>query len=141
MVEYIAEGQGSYFQAKFITITGDYSPHDVWDNTYAQVFEYTTNITNTFKDIIGKEHSDIEFYPAIGSHDLWPSNEFDFGKQYNNRMVGDLKAIWYDQGWLSRAEMHQFMKFGYYSKPLSHKGRVIVLNTNAANSQNSQLLK
>lgn len=124
---------------KFITLTGDYGAHEIWSSTQEQVFNYTSNMTNTIKEIIG---TDIPMIPALGNHDLWPPDDEDFAISYNH-VITNLKNIWYDDQWLSRAEMHQFMKYGYYSKPFpgSHKGKIIVLNTNAAYDINRFLSK
>ena len=124
---------------KFITLTGDYGAHEVWASTFEQVYSYTVNMTNTFKEVLG---TNIPVIPALGNHDLWPADDEDFTDAYNP-IITSLKNVWYGDQWLSRAEMHKFMKYGYYSKPFpgSHKGKIIVLNTNAGYQINRFLAK
>lgn len=40
---------------------GDNSAHNVWDNTEQEVIDYTVNVTNLIKDVLGKEN--ISIYP------------------------------------------------------------------------------
>jgi hypothetical protein len=84
----------------------------------------------------------MEFYPTIGNHDVFEGNMEDFEKESADWMVTHLATIWHDEQWLSEAEAHQVLKFGYYSKPMKFnpKGKVIALNTNGAYEFNWKLL-
>ena len=46
--------------------------------------------------------------------------------------------MWHADNWLNDEETLLFKRFGYYSKPMNFnsKGKVIVLNTNAAYNAN-----
>jgi hypothetical protein len=67
----------------FITWTGDTSPHNTWSNTKEEVANYVKNVTQTLKDSFHPE-SEIDFFPALGNHDVWPSNDQDFEKPNSN---------------------------------------------------------
>jgi sphingomyelin phosphodiesterase len=63
----------SNFSAEFMTISGDYSVHDIWNTKPSEAKEYTTILSKKIK-----EHIDIPVIPAMGNHDVYPPNDQDF---------------------------------------------------------------
>lgn len=74
--------------------TGDNSAHNVWSNTEIEVTNYTVNITNTIKDVLG--NSNITFFPIQGNHDTWPVNVEDFSAPGINYPINHFKDYWVD---------------------------------------------
>lgn len=140
MFNYIASNQAE-LKTEFITWVGDNSAHNVWDNTNEEITDYTNNITITLKEALGP-NSTIQVFPSLGNHDTWPVNVQDFSTPYSNWPINHIKGNWTGENWLSKDEIEQFAKFGYYSKPLpsNSKGKVISLNTQACNDLNWWLL-
>jgi len=84
----------------FITWTGDTSPHNTWANTKEEVADYVRNVTQTLKDAFPKD-SKIDFFPALGNHDVWPINVEDLTKPNSNWDINMIKEDWVGQYWLS----------------------------------------
>ena len=79
--------------------------HAEWDSkemNVKSVSDYTVNITKTMKNIL-KESSlkNIEYYPTLGNHDVWPANNQDFSKEYNSPVINLIYKNWISQGWLN----------------------------------------
>ena len=45
------------FNPKFLTMTGDYSSHNVWDISYDSILKSTTNVTNTIKNVLSANNN------------------------------------------------------------------------------------
>ena len=56
--------------------------------------------------------------------------------------VNHFKDSWGGPNWLSKDELDLFSQYGFYSKPFTFnpKGKVIAINTNAANNFNNFML-
>jgi len=135
MFDFIATNDFGY-KTDFITWTGDTSPHNTWTNTKEEVAEYVRNVTQTLKDSLGS-NSQIDIFPALGNHDVWPINTEDLTKPDSNWDINMIKEDWLGPHWLSDEEHTQFGTFGYYSKPLSFtNGKVLALNTQTCNEMN-----
>ena len=76
--------------------TGDNSPHNVWDNTYEEVTNYTDVVTQAIKDAF--EGLEIPVYPTLGNHEAWPDNIQDFTTPNTNYLINNVKESWSD--WL-----------------------------------------
>ena len=76
MFKFIADNQ-EIFKTDFITWTGDNAAHNNWSKTREEASEATLSITKIMKDTL-KNHSSIKVFPAIGNHDFYPDNIYDF---------------------------------------------------------------
>ena len=140
MFEFIRDNQDT-LKTDFITWHGDNSGHNTWDNTDEEVLEYTTIITETLMKTL--VNHDIAVFPNLGNHDTWPVNVQDFSSGPNsNYQINNLKEAWRYDNWLNDTEAEMFGRFGYYSKPFpfNKNGRVLSINTQAANDDNWDLL-
>lgn len=70
--DFIANNQEE-LKTQFITITGDYSSHNIWQLKGQELFSYTKQLTDALKKTLGA-NSTIEVYPTLGNHDLYPPN-------------------------------------------------------------------
>ena len=55
MFEFIRDNQDT-LKTDFVTWTGDNSAHDTWMNTQDEVVQYTQNITNSWRQIVGMDN-------------------------------------------------------------------------------------
>ena len=53
--------------------TGDNAAHDVWQQNQ----EYNLNFTTILSQKI-REHTNITVIPAMGNHESWPVNVYDY---------------------------------------------------------------
>jgi hypothetical protein len=120
--------------------TGDNSAHNIWDNSWDEIINYTNNITTTIKDAFGP-NTDITVLPIQGNHDTWPVNVQSFEKPYQNKAINEYKDSW--KGWLTDESLEQFSKWGYYSQDLVLANgkkvantKVIGINTQTCNNMN-----
>ena len=104
MLSFIAENQKDKFKASFVTWAGDSADHAMWDNKEQEVLDTIKMVTETMKDILGKADSEIEFFPALGNHDAWPSNVENFETPNSYWMTNHLKEVWSGPGWLNHTE-------------------------------------
>lgn len=115
LFEYIAQNQDE-LKTDFITWTGDNAPHNIWENSLEEVKGYEELVTSKLKKAL-KDHPNIEVYPAVGNHDLFPLDEIEMSKPGTNEAIQNLKAIWGGSKWLNDEELKQFGQNGFYSKP------------------------
>ena len=79
----------------------------------------TVNITNIIKEELAG--MDIQFYPIVGNHDVWPVNVQDFTYPGTDPSINGYAPSWAGPGWLDVAAMQVFTQYGYYSMPLQLK--------------------
>ena len=103
------------WKAKFITINGDYSSHNIWHVQKDLILSYTKYITDEFQARFNE--TDLEVFPVMGNHDAHKPNDEDFSAPAgSNELLKDYAKLWNQPHWLSDEEAAQFKRYGYYSK-------------------------
>lgn len=123
--------QLSQHPVDFILMTGDFAPHDIWNQSHAAQLRYIGGATEAIWQHFNS--SQVALYPTLGNHECFPVNVFNMGdEQWVTKYISDLWGCRMD----SEAVASLFAT-GSYS--VLHPGtnlRVISLNTNACNNQN-----
>ena len=116
--------------------TGDNTPHDVW----AQTQSYNLNFTIMLAEKISNATGAI-ILPAMGNHESWPVNVYDFQGPREEMLNGGLAQAW--RKWLSEEAYNTLRTKGYYSMshPSLNNLKIIGLNTQAGNDMNWYLLR
>lgn len=116
--------------------TGDNTPHDIW----AQTQSYNLNFTILLAEKISQATGAI-ILPAMGNHESWPVNVYDFQGTREDVLIGGLAQTW--RKWLDERAYTMLRTKGYYS--MSHDSlnnlKVIGINTQAGNDMNWFLLR
>lgn len=123
--------QLSQHAVDFILMTGDYTPHDVWNQSHAEQLHYITSATDIVHQYFNT--TAVPLYPTLGNHECFPVNVFRMGDE---QWVTDyVSQLW--GGWMGPEAIASIQATGSYS--VLHPGtnlRIISLNTNACNNQN-----
>ncbi len=118
--------------------TGDNPAHNIWQDTRDEI----KNITKTFVDYLTKKSNNtISVYPAVGNHEEYPNDQFNF-KNFTQESsflheIGDIY-----RPLISEDIYQSFIKKGYYS--VLHKNtnlRIISLNCFLCDSTNYYLFQ
>jgi sphingomyelin phosphodiesterase len=115
-------------EINYIVVTGDYSPHDVWNTTKQSIVTDSRTVTTLLKNQFPQEL----VVPVLGNHEGFPVNMFP-----PPEVEGDFSSSWlyqelYQQWghWIPNSGVQTFKKAGYYSRELSSDFKLITLNTN-----------
>ncbi|XP_027205586.2 sphingomyelin phosphodiesterase-like isoform X2 [Dermatophagoides pteronyssinus] len=113
---------------RYLLLTGDYIPHDIWNTTKEEII----HTTRTFNGLI-KKHvpNDKIIIPVIGNHESNPVDQFcpeDLNKHFSSQwLYEELLQQW--KQWIP-AEYHEiFRQYGYYAV-VDRQARFIVMNMN-----------
>ncbi|KAH7637452.1 sphingomyelin phosphodiesterase isoform X2 [Dermatophagoides farinae] len=115
-------------QYRYLLLTGDYIPHDIWNTTKDEI----VHTTRTFNALI-KKHvpSDKIIIPVIGNHESHPVDQFcpeDLNRQFSSQwLYEELLQQW--KQWIPSEYHETFRQFGYYAV-VDGKARFIVMNMN-----------
>lgn len=115
-------------QYRYLLLTGDYIPHDIWNTTKDEII----HTTRTFNGLI-KKHvpADKIIIPVIGNHESHPVDQFcpqDLNKQFSSQwLYEELLQQW--KQWIPSEYHETFRQYGYYAV-VDGKARFIVLNMN-----------
>ena len=74
MLEFIAANQKDKFKASFVSWSGDNAAHNLDDLNEHEVMQASKTATETIKNILGSVDPPLEFFPAIGNHDVFYAN-------------------------------------------------------------------
>jgi sphingomyelin phosphodiesterase len=128
--------QLSTLSPEFIIVTGDYPPHDVWNQSVNYNLEYQRVVSSAFQKYF--QNSNTIVYPIYGNHGCYPINQYLYGpKQY---MPTPFCQDWAWTVTSSPAVLSSLQSNAGYS--LLHKNtnlRLIALDTNTGNSGNYYL--
>ena len=121
-------------------LTGDFSAHNVWDNTATESVEYTKKVSTMIKDAL--DGKNVTVMPIQGNHDTWVEEIESFAAPGINYEINNFKETWKD--WLTDEAYEKFGEYGFYSMPITllngkdmpAGSRVIAYNTQACNSLN-----
>lgn len=121
---------------KFVVMTGDLPPHNVWNQTHQSNLDYSMYISNVLLDTF--DSLNIPVYPAIGyifsfsnkvffnqkirNHEGAPVNDFPVDK--TSWLYGPLSQRY--SRWLSTEAQNTFAINGFYSQ-LVEPGKIIFL--------------
>ncbi|RWS20494.1 sphingomyelin phosphodiesterase-like protein 2, partial [Leptotrombidium deliense] len=70
VVDFVISQLKMYQDAKFMLLTGDYVPHNIWEVTVEEVQFYVNWITNYFT----KSQFPFRIFPTLGNHEAVPVN-------------------------------------------------------------------
>ena len=114
----------------FIIITGDFPPHDEWNQSRAYNLEYQTVVSQAFL----KYFPSIPIYPMFGNHACFPMNQYKFSDPWiPEPFCEDWKLD----------EIHRFnleLHGGYTIKHGLSNLRLIAIDTQAGNAGNFFLI-
>ena len=116
--------------------TGDNTPHDIWAQTQSYNLNFTLLLAEKLSEVTG-----AVILPAMGNHESWPVNVYDFEGSREDVLNGGLAQAW--RKWLSEEAYTTLRTKGYYSMTHSKLNnlKVIGLNTQAGNDMNWFLLR
>ena len=116
--------------------TGDNTPHDVWQQTQS----YNLNYTFIESERI-KKASKIQVIAAMGNHESFPVNVYDYEGEREKMLIQGLAEAW--RQWLDDKAYEMLRTRGYYSisLPRLNNLKVISVNTQAQNDMNWYLMR
>ena len=116
--------------------TGDNTPHDIWQQTQS----YNVNFTNLLAQRI-REHTNATVLPAMGNHESWPVNVYDYRRDREDTLKAGLAQAWHY--WLDEKALKMQRERGFFkmSYPSLNNLTVLSLNTQAGNDMNWFLLE
>ena len=114
------------------------------DNDAQEVIDATVNVTKALKEAL-KDHTNIEFFPAMGNHDVFPANLLDFEVESENDQMNEFKETWIGKNWLTKEEAKVFNRHGFYKKKfpssLVSNAWMVTVNNMACDSLNWWTMK
>ena len=116
--------------------TGDNTPHDVW----AQSQSYNLNFTSIISEYL-RRHTKTRVIGAMGNHESFPVNVYDYQGQRETMLIGGLAEAW--RPWLDEQAYQSLRTKGFFSIsiPELNNIKIISVNTQAQNDMNWFLLR
>jgi sphingomyelin phosphodiesterase len=119
-------------QPSFIIYTGDNSPHDVWNETWASQYQVTDFLISYLTQRLPRRH----IFPALGNHETNPESEY-LGtlpqyKELNEKMAG----YWQRLAPLPPAALETIANGAYYTTLVQEGLRIISFNSDYGYSIN-----
>ena len=122
--------QVSKLNPDFVIITGDFPPHDVWNQSRDYNIQYQQLVSSTVKNNLGG----IPVYPMFGNHACFPINQYQFG------LAGWIPAPFCkDWGLGADYQLSLELHAGYSVLHKLTKLRMIALDTQTGNAGNYYL--
>lgn len=115
----------------FIIITGDFPPHDVWNQSKESNLNYQSTVAKTFI----KALPNTKLFPIYGNHACYPINQCNLGK--SNWIAEPFIQDWQ----MSSTHLPSLKYHGGYSEKFRKNLRLIALDTNTNNCGNLQISK
>jgi sphingomyelin phosphodiesterase len=115
----------------FVIITGDFPPHDVWNQSKPSNLHYQSVVAETFQRIL----PDTKLLPIYGNHACYPINQCKLGK--DNWIAKPFIEAWN----LPLGHLFSLQYHGGYSEKIKKNLRLIALDTNTDNCGNLQISK
>lgn len=88
--------------------TGDNTPHDIWQQSQT----YNLNFTLLLSERL-KKHTKTRVVPAMGNHESYPVNIYDYHSDREAMLNGGLASAWKD--WLDDQAYESLRTKGYFS--------------------------
>ncbi|KAH9491721.1 Acid sphingomyelinase-like phosphodiesterase 3a [Bulinus truncatus] len=117
-VENMAKIKG---QVDFVLWTGDNVAH-ISDAHMS--LDINVNLLSNITSILSSNFPGTPFYPTLGNHDYFPSDQAGDGGEFYRR-VADLWKDWI----IDPVQIELFKRGGYYTRLINPKLRVLALNT------------
>jgi sphingomyelin phosphodiesterase len=119
-------------QPDFIIYTGDNSPHDVWNETWASQIQATEFVTSYLMHKL--PHKRI--YPAIGNHESHPVSEYTGSLPDYQNLNRKLAQYWQSLVPLPQSALDTISDGAYYTILIQDRLRLISFNSNYGYSIN-----
>ena len=88
--------------------TGDNTAHDIWKQNQ----EYNLHFTQFISEKL-KETTNATVIAAMGNHESWPVNVYDYDGDREKSLIGGLAEAW--KPWLTQEAYEMQKEKGYYS--------------------------
>lgn len=115
----------------FVIITGDFPPHDVWNQSKESNLNYQSTVAKAFLNLL----PNTKLFPIYGNHACYPINQCKLGKA--NWIPEPFIRDWK----LSPSHLQSLKYRGGYSEKFRKNLRLIALDTNTNNCGNLQISK
>ena len=122
--------QISALKPDFVIITGDFPPHDMWNQSRDYNLQYQVLVSDSVKKYLG----DIPVYPMYGNHACYPINQYQFG--VDQWIPAPFCKDW-DLPLVYKADLE--LHAGYSVRHRLTNLRLIALDTQAGNAGNYYL--
>ncbi|KAK2154070.1 hypothetical protein LSH36_278g06048 [Paralvinella palmiformis] len=112
----------------FVIFAGDIPPHTMWDETETSQLNCSEIIVDAMTKTFGP---DLRVYPAVGNHEMYPSNLFSTRIGETQRMIQRFTEIWSKPAGFNPTNNVTFSEMSYYTLPVPghDKLRIVTINT------------
>eukprot|EP01004_Peranema_trichophorum_P002955 NODE_1976_length_1730_cov_50.573740_g1685_i0.p1 GENE.NODE_1976_length_1730_cov_50.573740_g1685_i0~~NODE_1976_length_1730_cov_50.573740_g1685_i0.p1 ORF type:complete len:550 (+),score=86.65 NODE_1976_length_1730_cov_50.573740_g1685_i0:51-1700(+) len=105
----------------FVLLTGDYPPHNVWEQSQDHNVGYLELVSTAFGASIKNPT-----FPCLGNHEAFPVNQYR-GPGYDSWLYNASASMWAQ--WLPQSALTELRYGGYYSTIIHPGLRLIALNS------------